>query len=170
MKRSQVLSIVVVLLLAGCVYEAPLSEEHNIPIDTAVLGLWEPVPDEGEEPDPDERMMVLEFSDTEYLVHHPVKKSGLYYRAYPIKIGDVSCVQLQVIGTGDGPPGEDSDEVYHVVSYALMDGTLVVKTLNTDLVDDDLEDSESLQKAFLEHQGNKDLFTNPGRFRRVEDR
>ena len=38
MKASLILSVTGALLLAGCVYEAPLGEEHNIPIDPAVLG------------------------------------------------------------------------------------------------------------------------------------
>ena len=41
--------------------------------------------------------------------------------------------------------------------------------INTDLVDDALESSEALRKAFLENQENEDLFMDPGKFRRVED-
>jgi hypothetical protein len=52
-----------------------LTEDHPIAVDSSVLGLWEVIPDD-----------------------------GIYYRAYPIKIGGVSCVQLQAIGTKAGPP------------------------------------------------------------------
>jgi hypothetical protein len=28
-------------------------------------------------------MMILIYSDTEYMIHHPVRDDGIYYRAYP---------------------------------------------------------------------------------------
>lgn len=169
MKSVITFLVVTFLFLAGCEYEAPLTKEHTIPVDLSLLGLWEFIPEEGEESDSDERMMILKFSDTECLIHYPIGEDGLYLRAYLIKIGNVSCVQLQAIGTADGPPEKDERELYHVVSYVLADGILEVKLLNTDLVDDDLKNSEALREAFLKHQDDKDLFTNPGRFRRVKD-
>lgn len=154
-------------LVAGCEYESPLTTEHNIAIDSAVLGLWEELkPDEGVEPKEDEQMMILKYSDTEYLIHYPTGKNGIYYRGYPIKIGGISCVQLQIIGTDDGPPKKDETELFHVVSYQLTDGQLEIKTLDTDLVNDDLKTTEELHKAFLKHKENKDLFKDPGVFRK----
>ena len=113
-------------------------------------------------------MMILKYSDTEYLVHYPTGKDGLYYRAYPVKIGGVSCVQLQVIGTSDGPPEKDEKELFHVVSYQLMGGKLEIRTMNADLVDDDLKTTNELLEAFLKHKDNKDLFNNPGVFRKMD--
>ncbi len=169
MKCMMALLTVAALLLAGCEYESPLTKEHNIAIDSAVLGLWEAIPDEGEEPKKNERMMILKYSDTEYLLHHPVEDDGLYFRSYPIKIGGVSCVQLQVIGTKAGPPEKDEKNLFHVVSYRLASDELEIKTLNTGLVDDDLKTTEALTQSFLKHKGNKKLFINPGRFRRIEE-
>jgi len=158
---------IVGFLVAGCEYESPLTTEHNIAIDSAVLGLWEELkPDEGVEPKEDEQMMILKYSDTEYLIHYPTGKNGIYYRGYPIKIGGISCVQLQIIGTDDGPPKKDETELFHVVSYQLTDGQLEIKTLDTDLVNDDLKTTEELHKAFLKHKENKDLFKDPGVFRK----
>lgn len=168
MKHLMAFLSVAVLLLAGCEYESPLTKEHSIAIDSAVLGLWEPIPDEEEEPKQEERMMILKYSDTEYLLHYPAGKGGLYYRCYPIKIGGVSCVQLQVIGTGDGPPKKDEKDLFHVVSYQLANAELEIALLNTDLVDDGLKTTEALRQSFLKHKGNKELFTNPGRFKRIE--
>jgi hypothetical protein len=167
-KHALMLSVLAALLLAGCQYESPLTKEHSISVGSAVLGLWEPIPDEGEEPKQNARMMILKYSSTEYLIHYPVGKDGLYYRGYPIKIGGISCVQLQVIGTDDGPLEEDEKELFHVVSYQLTDGKLAINTLNTDLVDDDLKTTEAMVKSFLNHKDNKKLFTNPGRFRRIK--
>ena len=167
MKSKTALLMGTVLLFCGCEYEAPLTEDHTIAIDSAVLGLWEAIPDEGEEPDQDERMMILKYSTTEYMIHYPVKDDGMYFRAYPVKLGDVSCVQLQAIGTSEGPPKKDEKNLFHVASYRLANGELEIKLLNADLVDDDLKTTEVLTQSFLKHKGNKKLFINPGGFRRV---
>ena len=168
MKCLQIPFVMTVLFLAGCEYEFPLTKEHTISIDASVLGLWEPVPEKGEEPDPDERMMILKYSDTQYLIHHPMGRGGLYFRGYPIKIGNVSCVQVEIIGDEDGPLPKDAKEVFYVVSYVVANGELEVKSLNTKLVSDKLRNSEAMRRAFLEHQGNKDLFTDPAKFRRIK--
>ena len=141
---------ITILLLAGCVYEYPLTEEHTIPIDPAVLGLWQPIPDDGEKADPDERMLVMKYSDTEYFILHPTGKNSIYWRGYPIKVGGISCVQLKALGTNEGPVPPDEKELFNVASYALVDGQLVVKTLNTDLVGSKLKGSEALKKDFSE--------------------
>lgn len=162
------LPVVVLLFFAGCKYEAPLTEEHSISIDQSVLGLWELVPDKGEQPDQNERMMILKYADTEYLIHYPIGKDGMYFCGYLVKIGGVLCVQLQIIGTAEGNLDKDNKKLFHVVSYQLSNGELIIKTLNTDLVDDDVKDSEALKKAFLKHRGDKDLFRDPGKFRKIE--
>ena len=168
MKKFAVYPVVGVLVLSGCIYEAPITEEHSISIDQSVLGLWELVPEKGEQPDPNERMMILKYAATEYLIHYPVGKDGMYLRAYPVRIGGIPCVQLQLIGTEEGNLDKNDKKLFHVASYQLSDGELVIKTLNTDLVRDGLKDSEALKKAFLKHKDAKDLFRDPGRFRKVE--
>ena len=127
MKCKLALLTVAVLLITGCEYESPLTKEHNIAVDSAVLGLWEAIPDKGEEPKQNERMMILKYSGTEYLIHYPVGKDGVYFRGYPIKIGGVSCVQFQAIGTDDGPPEKDEKDLFHVVSHRLAGAELESK-------------------------------------------
>lgn len=172
MRINAMLLIMSALLLAGCLYESPLIKEHSLAIDTSSLGLWQLIPDEGEEADPEEKMMILRYSDTEYMVHYPISGNEVfYYRAYPIKIGNRSYIQIEVIGSEDGPidPQEsDSKEIYHVVSYTLEAGVLTITTLNSNLIDEDLKDSAALMKAFIENQDNKELFNDPGKFRKVE--
>ena len=167
-KYIAALLIPVVLLFAGCPYEEPLVKEHVIPVDSSVLGLWEPQPDEGEESGTNERMIILKFSDTEYLIHYPPGGNDeAYYRGYLIKIGGISCVQLQIIGTEEGMPKKDAKALFAVVSYELKSGILEIRTLNPDLVDDELKTTDALAQSFLNHKENKDLFINPVRFRRT---
>ena len=177
MKRVMML-VLVALFLVGCEYESPLTKEHSISVDSAVLGLWEFVPEKGKDSDQSQRMLILKYSDTEYLIYDFLEKGGkvgMYSRGYPIKIGNVPCVQIERIGTvsldKDVPIALEKSEwpIFDVVSYALANGELTIKILNTDLVDDELKDSEALRESFLKHKGNKDLFTDPGKFRRIED-
>lgn len=166
MKHAIMSVIAVTLFIAGCQYLAPLSEEHTISIDPSIIGLWEEVPEGGRPPDPDDRMLILKYSDTEYLVHYPTRKDEMYYRAYPIRVDGLPCVQIQLIGTADGDV-KKGDRKYQVATYTIANGELEIKTLNTDLVDKDLPDTASIRQAFLKNKDNKGLFTNPGKFRRV---
>lgn len=155
-----------VLFLCGCEYETPLTEKHTTPIDPTALGLWETVLENSDEEK--ERMMILKFSSTEYIIHYPVRENAMYFRAYPIKVGGVSCVQLQAIGSNEGPPDQGEKGLYHVASYQLSDVKLEIKLLNEKLVDDELKKSAELTRAFLEHKENKNLFVNPVKFRRIK--
>jgi hypothetical protein len=167
MKAVALLMIVAGLLAAGCEYQAPLTEEHKIPVDPVVLGLWESVPDGGGSSDTNrERMIVLKYSETEYLVHYPTGKDGQYFRGYPMKIAGAPCVQVQLIGAATGDVKKE-DRKYHVVSYTLSNGELTLMTLNTAVVDKTLKDSAALRRAFEKNKKNKELFVNPGKFRKV---
>lgn len=167
MKHAAFAVIAFALFIAGCQYLAPLADEHNIAIDPAVIGLWEEAPEGDKPPDPDDRMLILKYSDTEYLVHYPTGKDQMYYRAYPIRVDGIPCVQIQLIGTADGDIKKGKRK-YQVAAYSISNGELEIKTLNTDLVDKDLRDTASIKQAFLKNKDNKDLFRNPGKFRRVK--
>lgn len=151
------------LLLTACVYETPLTPRHDIPIDQAVLGTWNLV----SEDDSDEQLRILRFSDTEYLVGNVDNDDELYFRAYAIEIAGVSAIQLEFLGDNKRPVR--GDDRYLVASYRFVDGLLEVQTLNTELVDDELTDSESLKAAFIEHKENPELFNDPGLFERMAD-
>ncbi len=158
--------IATVLLITGCEYEAPLTEECVLDIDSSVLGHWEEVPDDGKQPGPDQMMMILKYSKTEYLIHYPTSKNGFYFRGYPINVGGVPCVQIQLIGTSEGDIKKDERD-FHAVSYKRSKDELTVKILNKSLVDPSLESSSDLKKAFLKHKDKADLFISPGKFRKV---
>jgi hypothetical protein len=110
--------------------------------------------------------MILKYSDTEYLIHYIASADARYYRGYPIEIGGVACVQLQVIGTPKGMPDKGT-KPFIPVSYSLIEGQLEVRLPNTDLIDTDLQDSAALRQAFLAHKDEPQLFRDPVRFRRL---
>lgn len=166
--KAVALSLIVAGLLAtGCEYQAPLTDEHKLPVDAAILGLWEQVPDGGVSTDQArDRMVVLEYSATEYLVHYPTDKDGQYFRGYPIRIAGVPCVQMQLIGSATGELQKKARK-YLVASYKLSNGELSIMTLNTAVVDKSLKDSAALRRSFEKNRHNPELFVNPGHFRKV---
>jgi hypothetical protein len=166
MKHTIILSVAAALLFSACRYDKPLEANHTLAIDPALIGVWESVSEDGS--GPDQRLLILKFSDTEYCIRQNEGKSGIYYRAYPIAPGGVSCIQLQVIGTNEGGLKTDKPfEAFEVMSYQIKGGELVARTLNGDLINTELKTTEKLQKAFLEHKGNANLFIDPKPFRRV---
>ena len=153
------LIISISFMLCGCEYEAPLAEEQGISIDPKVIGLWKG------ESELNEQMMILKYTETEYLIHYPVGAlEGSYYRGYPINVGGIPCVQLEMIGAGEGPLGQDEMGRFNVVSYRMEAGKLEIKLLNTSMVDEGLTEINTMQKAFLEHKDAEDLFHDPGVF------
>ena len=165
--RSQVAILALVLgLAAGCEYNVPVTVHHAIPVDPAVLGLWQAVPEDGKTVDADERLLVLKYSDTEYLIRYPSGKNGMFFRGYPVKIGDQVCVQIQLIGTNN-EPAQAEDRKYHVVSYAATPDTLEVRTLNTEVVPKTATTGDELLRSIQTNLRNLNLFHDPGRFRKV---
>ncbi len=156
----------VLVLLSGCVYKAPVTTNHTVPVDPAVLGVWQAVPEPGKDLDADERMLVLKYSDTEYMVRYPSGKDAMFFRGYPIKVGNLRCVQIQLLGEKDQPVN-DEDRKYQVVAYKLEDGVLELRTLNADLVSDRLATSADLLKAINANVADPDLFKDPGKFRKL---
>lgn len=154
-----------VLLAGACVYDVPVTTDHAIPIDEAILGAWVSVPEGNDDP---VQTRILRFSETEYVVHYLEDDWELYFRAYPIKVGGVAAVQLEVLGDEDEVVEPDASERYTVAAYRLLNGKLEVRTLNSELISADIADGESLRAAILEHEGHPGLFNEPGLFQRVE--
>jgi hypothetical protein len=182
MKNSiMILATAVTLLATGCFYEEPLIKEHTIPINQELLGLWDWGSEPGE-PSVDEHMLILKYSETEYLIHtfgRGPDIQDIYYRAYPIELGGVSCLQLEIIGgimenspliPGTDNPSEENDGnlgPFLVMKLEPKDGCLEGNVLNDKVVSYKLTTTEALQKAFLENIDNAKLFDNPSRLYRA---
>lgn len=170
MKSSTLIATLVLslgaLCLAACEYDVAITTDHNIPINRGLLGSWEAIPGE-DEADDNTRLQVIEFSETEYLVHYFEGDESLYFRAYPVKIGNVNAIQLELIGDDNESIDHDKEDRFVVASTRLLEGKLEVRTLNTELVSAQLSDSQSLRDAFLANIKNPELFNDPGVFKRV---
>lgn len=167
MKLVTSLLAFVAAAISGCVYEAPLTTDHTIAIDPALLGVWEVVPEEGAAADITAPLVVVPFSETEYLIHEQSGKDGRFFRGYLMVLGGVPCLQLQDIGSGAGPRPAAVPACYTVVSYVIDGDELEFRLLNDDHVPTKLTTSAELQRAFLAHKDKPDLFVEPMRCRRV---
>jgi hypothetical protein len=134
-----------------------VTTDHTIQIDPAVLGVWQD--EDGES------MLLLKYSDTEYLIEYPTGAKAVFYRGYPVKVGDLSCVQIQELGTADGP--EENAEPYDVMSYRFVKDDLEVRSLNSDVVSKDAKSSDELRESILKNKANPELFHEPGIFKKV---
>lgn len=168
MKHSICLLSMAIILTTGCVHEAPLTTEHTIAIDPALLGLWEQIPGEAKGDLEEDRMVIMRWSDTEYLVQVPLGAEGDFFRAYPVQVGGHSLIQAEYVGNyGRGlyPPDQT---FFPIISHEMIEGILIFSILNPEVVDDQTVDSELLREAFLENKDRQDLFTPPVHYRRVE--
>jgi len=167
MKKIIWMLFTVTFFLTACEFNAPLTTDHNIPIDQAILGYWKITSIENKVDATEIR--IYAFSETEYVVHYLEDGDDLYFRAYAINVGGVPAVQLELmVGAGDGPGSNEEDDRYHVASYKIVDGMLRISTLNSNVIDDELPDSKSLREAFVAHKDHPELFNDPGIFRRIE--
>lgn len=169
MRYPFLLIFLTTILTAGCVHQAPLTTEHTIPLDTQLVGLWEKIPAEAKG-DPDEdRMVVLAWSDTEYLAQHPLGDKGEFFRAYLVEIGGRILLQAQSLGNAAGRQFPPDKGAFPVLTYEIVEGILIISSLNPDVVDEKITDSAALREAILKNKDRQDLFYPPSHFRRVQD-
>ena len=161
--------VMAVILAAGCVHKAPLTTEHSIAIDPEILGLWERVSSESKGDPTEDRMVILKWSDTEYVAQSPMGEKGDFYRGYPVEIGGRQLIQVVSLGSswGDVYDGERVD--YPILTYRIVEGILIISTLNPRVIDINITDTDILREAFLANINRQDLFEPPAHFRRVEN-
>jgi hypothetical protein len=154
-------------LMLACNHEAPLAEPQGHAIDTRVLGTWTALNEHGEVGPKADQITIYPFGKQAYMIiDHG--RSPQYFRAYPIRVSGVECVQLELLAEVDEErhlkETKDEDKTpkpFMVVKYELKDGKLLVRYLNPDLAGEDLGTTKSLQKAFKENVENPNLFVEP---------
>ncbi len=156
-------SLLVVTVLCGCVYDVPLVEKAAVAVDPALIGTWQLVPDDGKPENPTDRMTILPFDANEYAVICSPQKDLMVFRAYPVQLDGREFVQLEWLQAG---PEQNR---YHVCRYALQSGALTVETLNEKVVGPEIDRSDALRKTFLANRDNPDLFCDPQQYRKVAE-
>jgi hypothetical protein len=158
--------LVMAMLFAGCEYEVPVSGPQGLKIDKSLLGLWKQSELKKGEDAPDS-LLVIEFSDEDYLVAYTDKDTPVYFKAYPVEIEGKKYVQTQLIGSGQ-ESAPDEYRKFQLITYNLEDKQLELYVLNANVVDSEISDSETLRKQFIAKKDNAKLFNGPIKFVKVE--
>jgi hypothetical protein len=161
--KALLLPVGLMLLLNSCVFESPFEATAKVPVDPALPGCWEEI--QSDDKSAANRILVLQHSPNEYLVSYPEGKKAMYFRAFAVDLGRQRCIQIQLIGTADGPV-KPEDRKYHLLKAVLTDGELEIRTIKPEMLGKDLRDTASLRAAFINHKDEESLFGEPARFRR----
>lgn len=149
----------VILLAAGCFYEAPLADKKDLPLDASLLGSWEEITDAGEKP----KIVISKYSETEYAIHfYDTGKIERFLRGYPIVFADIPCIQLITVNEKYMPQSDAT--AYMVASYEYTEGDLTFKLL---IASTNLKSSVELRNDLAKTRDESELFYPKGRFKRV---
>ena len=169
MKIFSMALVMAVILTAGCVHQAPLTTEHSIAIDPEILGLWERVPGESKGDPTEDRMVILKWSDTEYVAQSPMGEKGDFYRAYPVEIGGRHLIQAESLGSSWGEIYKGERVDYPILTYRIVEGILIISTLNPRVIDINITDTDILRETFLANINRQDFWDPPSHVRRIEN-
>lgn len=168
MKRFLIPLAITAFLASGCVHHVPVTTEHSLPLDWEFLGLWELVPGEATGDPSEDLMLILKWSETEYLAQFPQGEKGDFYRAYPVEVAGRVFIQAQSLGSPWGDVHEGDRVVYPLLSYRIVEGILMISTLNVEVVDEHIADGDALRAAIEANINRQDLFGAPAHYRRPE--
>lgn len=161
MKKMMIVSAVCALL-AGCDYTVPLVKTADMPIDPAVVGLWQRTGDDNKH----EGLLVLPLNKREYLVVFPAgSKDAMFARGCLWRDGGATLVQLDWFGTGRGDLPEDK-RTFQYAAYTVEPDTLSIRLLNPEVVAKDITSHDALVKAITDNRNDPKLFRAEMMFRK----
>jgi hypothetical protein len=163
--KTMFLPVGLIMLLASCVFESPFEADSKVPVDQRLIGRWQEVA--SAEKTEGNRLLVLQHSENEYLVQYPDGDKAMYFRAFAVNLAEQNCIQIQLIGTADGPLKPENRK-YHLLKVALNRDALEIRTIKPEILGKDLRDTAALRAAFTTHKDDADLFGDPVIFRRAE--
>ena len=169
MRKHGFIPVFIFFILTACDYDVPLVGEASLPIDQALLGTWEETPEDQTGQESTVRVLIRQESGNEYAIKYIVDETFIYFRGWLAELEGMHFVQLEVTGTNEGPVGAEDTDLFGVLSYTLDNGELVIRSLNTALVNKDLADTAALQAAFAANRDDPCLFVEPGQFRKLPD-
>lgn len=150
-------------LLMGCEYTVPLFSTPQQKIDPALVGQWSRTLPNGET----ETVLVLPWSDQEYLVAFPANKpDAMYARATLMPVAGLPLIQLHWIGTANAKLPTDA-RVYQFATFACQNDRITLRLLNSERIRTSLATSDALIQAITKNKEAPDLFREPLCFSRV---
>jgi hypothetical protein len=153
---KKILLPVVLMFLAGCDYEVPLSQTASAPANPALAGTWV-----GQEPkDIENGSMEIKISGTDYYVTYGASSNALYFKGFEIKAAGLNLIQLELQGADE----QNEKNKYLFVKYELTLKGLSFCRLDTKVVSDKCQSTEELLSDLTVHRKNPFLFTEPLKF------
>lgn len=150
-------------LLAGCEYTVPLVSQPALPIDRAVIGLWQSQKESGQA----EELLVLPLDAHEYLLSFPAgAKGAMFARVCLWQGAGLTLAQLNWIGTAQAKLPENN-RTYQYASFKAEGDTLRVRMLNSEVVKKEIASANALEKAIKDNKENPDLFQEEMVFKRA---
>lgn len=150
--------------LMGCEYTVPLLVTPQHPIDPSLVGQWQRTSSN----DP-ETVLVLPWSDQEYLVVFPANKpNAMYARATLTPVASIPLLQLKWFGTAQGDLPTDP-RVYQFVTFSRQDDRVTVRLLNSEVISKSISTSDALMQAIIQNKDKPNLFQEPMYFSRIAE-
>ena len=153
-------------VLMGCEYTVPLFSTPQQKIDPALVGQWSRTLPSGET----EAVLVLPWSDQEYLVAFPANKpETMYARATLTPVAGLPLIQLHWIGTAQAKLPTDA-RVYQFATFSRQGDQITLRLLNSARINTAIATSAALIQAITQNKEAPDLFREPMCFSRVTTR
>lgn len=150
--------------LAGCEYTTPLAREPKLPIDKALIGLWE----RQKTGDKTESLLVLPLNDREYLVSFPAgTPDAMFGKACLWSESGLTLVQLDWFGTAKAGLPRDK-RTFQFAAYSAGGETLKFRMLSTAVVPENTASPSELAELIVRNRDDADLFREEMTFTRVK--
>jgi hypothetical protein len=147
----------VVLLLAGCNYDFPLTAKPTLRVNPKLLGEWVVVDkDNGKE----EHLSVRELDDTTYVVTF----DGDIYRVFHTDYAGIPFLSVQDLNA------DNRKYVYFVWQLSADNAQLTLKGVSSKLIPETTKDRGALQKLIKANLANPALYGDPLTFTRKKPR
>lgn len=162
-KVITILVLFATLCLAGCIYDVPLAEKQDLPLDVDVIGNWQSTG-----PDAGHKLTITSYSETEYAFHFPkgfLEENRTFLRGYPIKVGGVSLIQLVRTDSNYVPTGGSG--AYSLITLEVVGAGLAIKVLELGDSARESKSSAGLRAIFLSKKDDKSIYQDGGKFSRV---
>jgi hypothetical protein len=143
----------ILILLAGCDYEVPLSQTASAPANQALAGSWS-------QQDGDKQYrMNIQTSGNDYVVTYgEAEGTPLTLKGFEVSAAGLNLIQLKLQGA--------ETATYLFVKYELTADSLSVCRLNPDVVSAKCQTAGELTADIEVHRRNPFLFSAPLRFTR----
>jgi hypothetical protein len=149
--------ITVVLLLAACNYDVPLTAKSNQRVNARLLGEWMVVDKENGK---EEHLSVRELDDTTYVVTF----DGDIYRVFHSDYAGVPFLSVQDLNA------DNRKYVYFVWQLSADNTQLTLKGVSNKVIPETTKDRGALQKLIKANLANPALYGDPLTFTRKKPR